>query len=82
MDSLSCKSNYSYLLNFYDGLEKLIKMKPTNLDKIKEKGKVYHTVRELYKKRFKFFSNEYNGLWDAKKDNLDEKFKPIYKLKS
>ena len=30
-------------------MEKLIKMKPTNLDKIKEKEKVYHTVRELYK---------------------------------
>ena len=37
-DSFSFKSKYLYLLNFYD-LEKLIKMKPTNLSKKKKKRK-------------------------------------------
>ena len=49
-DSLSFELTYSYLLNFYDNLEKLIKMKSRNLAK-KEK-KVYNTVRELYIKQF------------------------------
>ena len=34
-DSLSLKSKYSYLLNFYNTLQKLIKMKTTYLGKIK-----------------------------------------------
>ena len=46
--SLSFKSNYSYLSNFYNDLQKLIKMKPTKLGKIKEK--VYDTAKELYNK--------------------------------
>ena len=33
-------SKYSYLLNFYDDFQKLIKTKPTNLCKITEKEKV------------------------------------------
>ena len=52
-ENLSFKSKYSYLLSFYDDLQKLIKMKPTNLSKIKEKEKVYYTVSDLYNKRFK-----------------------------
>ena len=80
--SISFKLNYSYLLNFYDDLEKLIKMKPTNLDKIKGKEKVHHTVSKLYNKKFENYSNEYDELSDAKKDNLDQKFKSIYKPKS
>ena len=40
-DSLSFKSKYSYRQNVYDDLDKLIKIKPTSLDKIKEKEKVY-----------------------------------------
>ena len=51
--SLSFKSKYSNLLSFYDDLQKLIKMKPIKLDKIKEKEKVYKTVSELYNKRLK-----------------------------
>ena len=51
-DSFSFKSKYLYLLNFYD-LEKLIKMKPTNLSKTKEKENVYNTVSELYNKGLK-----------------------------
>ena len=39
-DSLSFKSKYSHLLSFYDDLQKLIKMKPKKIDKIKEKEKV------------------------------------------
>ena len=31
-------------------MQKLIKMKPTNVDKIKEKEKAYNTVNESYKK--------------------------------
>ena len=51
-DSFSFKSKYLYLLNFYD-LEKLIKMKPTNLSKTKEKENLYNTVSELYNKGLK-----------------------------
>ena len=52
IDSLSFKSKYSYLLNFNDGLKK-------KLGKIKEKEKVYNTVRELYNKRSENYYNEY-----------------------
>ena len=38
-NSLSFKFKYSYLLNFYNDLQKLIKMKPTKLGKTKEKEK-------------------------------------------
>ena len=38
VDSLSFKSKYSDLLSFYDDLQKLIKMKPIKLDKIKIKS--------------------------------------------
>ena len=31
-------------------MQKLIMMKPTNVDKIKEEEKAYNTVNELYKK--------------------------------
>ena len=31
-------------------MQKLITMKPTNVDKIKEEEKAYNTVNELYKK--------------------------------
>ena len=51
IDSFSFKSKYLYLLNFYD-LEKLIKVKLTNLSKTKEKENVYNTVSELCNKRF------------------------------
>ena len=55
-DSLSFQSKYSYLSNFYGDLQKLVKMKPAQLDKIKKKKrkkeKVYNTVSELYNKRF------------------------------
>ena len=64
-DSLSFESKYSYLLNFYENLQKIIKMKPTKLGKIKEK--VYNIVSELYNKRFEKFYNEYNKLSDAKR---------------
>ena len=36
-DSLSFNSKYSCLSNFYDDFEKLFRMKPTNLGKVKEK---------------------------------------------
>ena len=38
-NSLSFKSKYSYPLNFYDDLQKLVKMKLTKLGKRKEKRK-------------------------------------------
>ena len=47
---------YSYLLNLYNDLQKLIKMKPTKLGKIKEK--VNDTMSELCNKRFKNYYNE------------------------
>ena len=47
-DSLSFESKYSHLLDFYDGLKKMIKMKTRNLTKKKEKEKGYNTVSELY----------------------------------
>ena len=60
IDSLSFKSKYSYLLNFYDNLKKMINMKPTNLGKIKEKVKVYNTVSELCNKSYKSYYDDYN----------------------
>ena len=59
-------------------MQKLIKMKPTKLGKIKEKEKVYNTVSQLYNNRFKIYYNECNELSDAKKDKLNKKFKPIH----
>ena len=47
-DSLSFESKYSQLLDFYDGLKKMIKMKPRNLTEKKEKEKGYNTVSGLY----------------------------------
>ena len=73
----SFKSKYSYLLKFSNNLQKLIKMKPTNLDKIKEKERVYNTVSELYNKRFRNYYDDYNELSDVKKDKIDQKFEPI-----
>ena len=35
-DSPSFNSKYSYLINFFDNLQKLIKMKPTILGRMKE----------------------------------------------
>ena len=59
-DSLSFKSKYSYLLSFYDDLQKLIKIKPAKLDKTKEKEKVYNTVSELHNIIFENSYDEYN----------------------
>ena len=70
-------SKYSYLLNVYDDLQKLIKMKPINLGKIKEKEKVHNIVSELYNKRFENYYYDCNELSDVKKDELEQKFKPI-----
>ena len=56
-DSFSVKSKYSYPLSFYDDLQKLIKMKPIKLDKVKEKEKLYNTVSKLYNK---WFENHYD----------------------
>ena len=48
-------------------MEILIKKKPTNLGKIKEKEKVYNAVSELYNnKRFENYYDEYDELSDAK----------------
>ena len=66
-DNLSFKSKYSYLLSFYDDLEKLVRMKTTKLDKINVKERVYNTVGELYNKRFENYYDEYNKLSDVKK---------------
>ena len=76
-DSLSFKSKYSYLLNFYDNLQKLIKIKPTKLCKIKEKGKVYNAVSELFNEIFEYYFNAYNELSDVKNYQKSKKFKPI-----
>ena len=51
-------------------MQKLIKMKATKLDKIKEKEKVYNTVSELYNERFQNYYDECNKLSDAKKNNM------------
>ena len=61
-DSFFLKSKYSCLLSFYDDLQKLINLKPTKLDKIKEKEKVYKTVSELYNNGFENYYDEYNKL--------------------
>ena len=50
-------------------------MKPTKLDKIKEK--VYNTVSKLYNKRFEKYCGKYNELSDDKKDKLNGKFRHI-----
>ena len=63
------KSKYSYQLNFYDNLKKLIKTKATNLRKIKEKEEVFNTMSELYNKRFKNDHDGYNELSNV--GNLD-----------
>ena len=57
-DSLSFNSKYSYLSNFSDYLEKLIKIKPINLGQVKEKEKLENTASELYNKRFENYCNE------------------------
>ena len=75
-DSLSFKSKYSYLLNFYDNLQKLIKIKPTKLCKIKEKGKVYNAVSELFNEIFEYYFDAYNELSDVKNYQKSKKFKP------
>ena len=56
-DSLSFRSKYSYQLSFYDDLQRLIKMEPIKLVKIKEKENVYKTVHKLCNKRFE--NNKY-----------------------
>ena len=75
-DSFSFKSKYLYPLNFYD-LEKLIKMKPTNLSKTTEKENVYNTVSKLYNKRFENYCDEYYELSDVSENKLDQKFNRI-----
>ena len=77
VDSLSFKSKYSYLLNFYDNLQKLIKIKPTKLCKIKEKGKLYNAVSELFNEIFEYYFDAYNELSDVKNYQKSKKFKPI-----
>ena len=72
-DNLSFKSRYTCPLNFYDDLKKLIKIKLTNLGKIKQKKNVYNTVSDIYNKSFENYYDEYDELSDAKKDNLEEK---------
>ena len=72
---LPFKSKCSYILKFHDNFQTFIKMKPTNLGKIKEKEKAYNTVSELYKKMFKYYYNEYNELSDVKKDQGHEEVK-------
>ena len=47
-------------------------MKPTKLDKIKEKEKVYNTVSELYNKRFDNYYDEYNKFLDVKKNTIKD----------
>ena len=68
---------YSYLLSFYDNLEKWIKMKLRNLAKKKEKEKVYNTKSELYNKRFENYYGQYDELSDTEIDKLNQKFKLI-----
>ena len=75
LDILSFKPKYSFLLSFYDDLEKLIKMKPRNLIKKKEKAKVHKSVTKLYNKQFEDFCDKYYKLSDAKKNNPGQKFK-------
>ena len=45
----------------------MIKMKPKNVSKIKEKEKVYNTESDLYNKRFENYYYEFNELSNAKK---------------
>ena len=66
-DKFSIESKYSFPLTFYDDLEKLIKMKLSNLILKKEKEKVYNSVTKLYNKYFNDYYNEYYKLLDAKK---------------
>ena len=58
-------------------MEKLTQIKPKNLGKIKEKEKVHDTMSELYHKRFENYYVEYDELADAKKDKVNQKFKPV-----
>ena len=52
-------------------------MKPRNLAKKKEKENVYSTVSELCNEMFENYYDGNDELSDAKKDKLDQKFKPI-----
>ena len=77
-DSLSFELTYSYLLNFYDNLEKLIKMKSRNLAK-KEKKCIIQCVNYILNS-FKITMMNMMNYWMLKyypfqKSNL--KFKPI-----
>ena len=71
-DTLSLKLKYSYLLIFYVDLQKL---KPQNLDKIKENEEVHNTLSELYNKMFENCYAEYNNLSDVKKNKYNKKLK-------
>ena len=54
-------------------MQKLIKIKPTKLGKIKEKvQRVNYIIKDL-----KIINDEYHELSDVKKVKLDQKFKPI-----
>ena len=72
----SLKSKYSHLLlSFYDDLQKLSKKKPTKLDMMKDKEKVYNTMIELYNQRFENYYDQYE-LSDVIKKKNNQKFKP------
>ena len=66
---------YSYLLTFSADLEKYKKVKPTKLSRKKEK--VFGIVGDLYNDQFEKYYDEYEELQDAKKIELDGKYKCI-----
>ena len=74
-NTFSFKWKYSYLLTFSADLEKYKKVKPTKLSRKKEK--VFGIVGDLYNDQFEKYYDEYEELQDAKKIELDGKYKCI-----
>ena len=74
-NTFSFKWKYSYLLTFSADLEKYKKVKPTKLSRKKEK--VFGIVGDLYNDQFEKYYDEYEELQDAKKIELDGKYKSI-----
>ena len=61
------KSNYSFLVNFFNGLNKFSKLKKT---------KVYNKASEYSNEFLETYFDEYYDLSLAKTKNMESKYKP------
>ena len=66
-DKSSFKSKCSFLVNFFNDLDKFKKLKSKKEETKEKKTNVYDTVSELYNDLLKAYFDEYYGLLDAKR---------------